>query len=179
MSHQSYEDLLFSDEELTQQDSAALHEHLQNCESCCQLALAWQEVESQLQLAPLAAPEPDFVNRWALHLEADQKKREKRQNLVMLVTTWGTAAILLVGLIFLAWPLLQSPKVVILTYLYQFIGLLSLANFVQGLLSALAEGISGGVQLVWIFLVVGVITLMGVLWVASLRYLTNPRRVNL
>jgi len=179
MSHQPYEGLLFSDEELTQQESAALHDHLQSCESCCQLLAAWQEVESQLKFTAVAAPEPDFVSRWALHLEADQIKREKRQNLIMLVTTWGTAAVLLVGLIFLAWPLLQSPKVVILTYLYQFIGLLSLANFVRGLLSALAEGTSGGVQLVWLFLVVGVITLMGVLWVASLRYLTIPRRVNL
>jgi hypothetical protein len=179
MSHQPFEDLLFSDGALNQRQESALHDHIQSCDSCYQLSLAWRETESQLQAAPVIAPRAGFVARWNARLELDQKRRQGRQNLIMLVSTWGAAAVLLVGLVYLAWPLIQSPKIVILTYLYQLIGLLSLANFVQGLLSALTQGYSGGLQYLWLVLVAGVITLMGVLWVVSIRYLTNPRRVTL
>lgn len=179
MSHQPYEDLLFSDEELAVQESTALREHLQECESCYQLSIAWGAVEIKLQESPLAAPEPHFVNRWRTRLEAERIKNQKRQNRIMLILTWGIAAIILAALVYLALPLFQSPKVVALTYLYQLINLVWVVNFVQGLFNVITNSVFGVFSFVWLGIAVGVMTLLSVLWVVSIRYLTSPRRVTL
>lgn len=179
MSHHPYEDLMFSDQELTKQDSLALHDHLQQCDQCYQLSVASQEIESLLEEAPMVEPEPGFVTRWQIRYEAEKKRSDMRQSRVMLISTWVAGLAVFAAILYLAWPMIQSPKIFLVTYLYQILSLFSLANLVQGFAAGLSSSLDYGIPWLAIVLVAGVITLLAVLWVVSLRVLTKPRRIKL
>ena len=177
MSHQFFEDLIFSTDELTIQESTMLHEHLEECSACTRLAQGLEAMEAQLMSTSMIAPAPHFVNRWEARLESETKHSIQKQNRTMILLTWGAALIFLSALIYLAWPLLETPKVVILTYLYQLLGVFSLVNTSQNLSTAVFDGLSGGIPIFWLILILGLLTEVGVICVVSFRYLTNPRRV--
>lgn len=177
MSHQFFEDLILSTDELTIQESTILQEHLEECSACARLAEDFNAIETQLRSASMIDPAPHFVNRWEARLETENKRSIQKQNRTMIFLTWGAAFIFLCALIYLAWPLLETPKVVILTYLYQLLGVFSLVNTSQNLSTAVFDGLSGGIPIFYLILIVGAFTEIGVIWVVSFRYLTNPRRV--
>lgn len=179
MNHQKYQDLLFSDQELSHQESVALQEHLQKCDSCYEFAVAWGEVENQLREAPMIAPQPLFTERWQATMEKEIVRNTRKQNRVMLGITWGAAALFLMALLVFGWPLLHSPKVLILAYLYQFIGTLSVVNVVWEVGSAFLQGILNGVSPIWLVVLASMVIELFVLWVVSIRYLSKPRRVTL
>ena len=177
MSHQHFEELIFREDELSTQEAGALQEHLEKCASCNQLALSNHAVETHLKTAAMIAPAPHFVNRWQARLENEYRRSINRQNRFMVILSWSAVFVFLGALLYLAWPMLQTPKVVVLTYLYQLLGIVSLVNETQNLTSGLFDGLSGGIPVIWLVLLVGVLTQIGVIWVVSYRYLTNPRRV--
>ncbi|MEA3441313.1 MAG: hypothetical protein U9R58_13630 [Chloroflexota bacterium] len=179
MNHKPYQEVIFSDRELTCDEADLLQDHILQCDDCYQLSTAWSAVEHELQTPQMVDPEPGFVARWQVRLEAEQKRRQNQQNLIMLSTTWGATAALLIAIVYLAIPLIQSSKVVLYTYLYQLLNLFSVVTFVQSLSSGLMDGLTSGIPWVAIVFAVGLITIMGVLWVVSLRVLTKSRSVTL
>ena len=177
MSHKPYEDLIFAEENLTDDECRDLQEHLQNCSACEKLMFAMQEINAELKNADMVDPEPHFVNRWQARFEADRRKRQTKQNRLMVTTTWGFALAAMVILVYIALPLFQAPKAIFFTYIYQLIGLVSVVNFMQDVSSTLLSGSYGDFPYMWLVLAAGIITEIGVLWIVSIRYLTNPRRV--
>ena len=183
MKHRPFEDWLFADDQmddiLPSRDTAALEEHLQSCSSCRDLAGAWRGVESQLRMAPSVAPRPGFASRWQARLEAEHKRLERRQSLAVLGFNLTGAALLFGSLALLALPALESPRVLLWAWLYQFLQLLSYVFVAQDLLSTLIKGLASGIPLVgWVFLA-GMICELAVLWVVSFRLLTKPRRITI
>ena len=96
---------------------------------------------------------------------------------MMLLGTWTITAAMLIAILVIAWPLLQSPKILLLAYLYQLIHVFGLINAVQDVVGALVEGFSTGIGFGLLVLSAGVFTALSVLWFISIRYLTNPRRL--
>ncbi len=178
MNHKIYEDWLVSDEELSPEDAATLREHLQHCESCSRLAVAWKQVDHQLADASLISPKSDFVARWRAYLEADQQKRLRRQNSLMLFGTWIITGVILIALLVVVWPVLQSPKMLLLAYLYQFVSLFKLFNLMQDMIAIMSQSLSVSFALGWLVLLSGVFSVLSVFWFISIRYLMSPRSLS-
>lgn len=177
MFHQPYEDWLFSEEPLTSQETAALQDHLQSCESCRLFSAAWRKVECELQMAPLLAPDPGFTSRWQARLESERQRMQLRQSLILLGFSIGGAALLLGSLGVLAWPLLKAPEIIFWALIQRIWELFSIAVTAQDTFSALLRTVPGVVSWVWWFIFAGCLCELGVLWIVSLRLLTNPRRI--
>jgi hypothetical protein len=178
MNHKIYEEWLVSNEELSPKDAATLREHLQYCESCSRLAIAWKEVDHRLADAPLVSPKSNFVDRWRVYLEADQQKRLRRQNSLMLFGTWTITGGILITLVVVAWPILRSPKILLLAYLYQFVSLFKLINLMQDMIAIMSRSLSVSNALGWLVLLTGVFSALSVFWFISIRYLMSPRRLS-
>ena len=133
MNHRQYEEWMFADLEqpednLTNQDNAALQVHLQDCESCRQLAVSWKEVDVQLRVASIVAPVAGFTQRWQVRLQVETRRKERRQTLALLGFSIAGAVVLIGSLLIMAWPMLRSPNVYFWTWLYQTLTLASVAN---------------------------------------------------
>jgi hypothetical protein len=183
MDHQVYEDWLFIDldkteKTLTPEQEASLQEHLETCESCRLLAAAWQEMESQLSIASMLAPESGFAQRWQTRLEADLERLHRKQSVTVLAFSVGGAILLFASLGLLALPALLNPDLVIWTWLYRVFNLVSYVFDFQEIFSALFRTATGIIPSgLWVILI-GLLSELGVLWVVSYRLLTNPRRIS-
>ncbi len=181
MNHRLYEEWLFayqdSEDELTPQQTTALREHLQGCEACRLLANAWQDLELRLQDVPLLAPEPGFTNRWEKRLQVERQRVQRRQ--VVITLAFILSGVLALGgtLVFLVWPWLQTPDVLLWTGLYRLYTFYAYLVTASGFLSGLFRTATGsGLSLIWMMVLAGMLSELGVLWVVSFRLLTNPRR---
>lgn len=178
MNHQQFEEWLFADQTLTPQEEAVLQEHLADCESCRLLAASWREVERDLRKAPVEAPVPGFTLRWQVRLEGQQRRLHRRQSVVLLGYSIAGVVLLLGSLVILLWPQLQSPEALLYTWLYQVASLVAYFSFAGVVLSSIFRTATNIVPLVWWILIAGILCELGVLWVVSVRMLTNPRRIS-
>ena len=177
MTHEIYETWLFSDAPLSPEDQVALQAHLQTCESCRHLAAAWPVVEADLRAAPLMEPRPGFSNRWLERLETERQRLQRRQALVALQFYIAGAFLLFGSLMILDWPALQSPGTLLLAWLSRMMVLFYFVGSTTNLLTSIVLAAVGQIPLLFWVLLVGITTELGVLWVVSLRLLTNPRRL--
>ncbi len=63
MSHQPFEDSIFTDYRSSEEDSK-LHEHLAGCEACSTLYQSLHSFESVVNIVGMQQPAAGFVNRW-------------------------------------------------------------------------------------------------------------------
>ena len=176
MEHRVFEDWLFTEDPLSPQEQEALREHLSECESCRTLSKAWQNVEAELRVAEITPPAAGFTARWQARLEADAQRMQRKQSLAILGLSMGGAALLLGSLLVLLWPVLQSPQVLFWTWIYRLMGLYTTLGTVQEFTSVLLRTMFGVIPLIWWVIIAGILSELGVLWVVSLRWLTNPQR---
>ncbi len=177
MNHQPFEDWLFAEEPLTPQDAASLQAHLDSCDDCRRLSGAWQAVNVELRQAPMAEPVTGFTSRWQERLEAERQRLHRRQGLFALGYFMVGAAILTASLLVLALPLMRSPDVLLWTWVYRLVNLVTAADVLGDLFRSLAQMAGGGLSVLAWVLFVGLASEIAVLWVVSIRWLTNPGRV--
>lgn len=176
MNHQPFEDWLFSEEPLAPQAAADLQAHLETCADCRRLANAWQSVNAELRQAPQVEPAAGFTSRWQDRLEADRQRLHRRQGFFALGYFVAGAVILTASLLVLALPLLRSPDVLIWTWVYRLVNLVTVADVLGDLFRGLANLAGGGLSVAAWVLFVGLVSEIAVLWVVSYRWLTNPGR---
>jgi len=181
MNHRIYEDWLFTSQDdpqaLTPEQDNALHEHIQDCESCRSLAIAWEQVENELLNEAMLAPEPGFSLRWQARLQADRLQKHQRQTTALLIfSSLGVTALLGVMLA-LAWPWLRTPGVFLWVGLYRLFTLFAYADAAEGFMATLLQTATGVIPFVAWVILAGVLSELAVLWGVSYRLLTNPRRI--
>jgi anti-sigma factor RsiW len=182
MNHRNFEDWYFSsqDPQSEKLDSDRLTElnlHLESCQSCQQLVTAWQDIDQAFQRSPDVLPETGFTNRWELRLEADRQRLQGRQVLLVLAFCLGAVVILSGSLFLLAWPWAKTPDLILWFWISRIFSVLSVAGGIRvsvGIILNTAASVipPGG----WILLV-GFASELAVLWLVSIRLLTNPRRI--
>jgi len=178
MNHKPAMDWLFDEPtELSQNQSQILQEHLAGCDSCQTLAESYRQVEYALHRSGQIGPEAGFTARWQERLQVSRQKAHRRQIVVSLALVLGGALALVGLLVYMAWPWLRSPNLLVWTWIYQWIMLLTYANSVREAVSPFARDVAGLTP--WFAWVIGfgIISEMAVLWVVSYKLLTNPRRV--
>jgi predicted anti-sigma-YlaC factor YlaD len=177
MSHYDYEAMIFAEEPLLPAASAELKEHLQGCEECRSLAVAWQGVQSDLGAAAVMEPETGFSSRWQERLIADRQRVHRKQITSIFGISLAGALLLSLALAILWLPVLDTPKVYLYAFLYQLLNLMVAADLMQGLVLGFLRSITSSVSLlVWVVLF-GVACQLGVLWLVSLRLATKTRSV--
>ena len=177
MNHQPFEDWLFEQEDLNEQQLAELSRHLQACETCRTLENALSKMETTLREQPALAPEAGFSGRWQKRLEVERQRAHRRQTISMLALCAGGAVGLLALLTALVWPWLRSPEALAWVGLYR---MLVVYSYIQGVGQTFGDmflSLAGATSLVvWVF-AFGLFSELSMLWVVSYRLLTNPRRI--
>lgn len=182
MNHIPYEDWLLDDpaqsgQYLSEAEKIELDAHLSECPACRGLSSALRQVENQLHRAEAVSPAEGFNLRWLAHLESSRVRIHRKQSIAMFGVSVGLALGMIVYLIYMAWPLLRTPTVLLWASLYQAIRVLSLANLTREFVANLT--VTANISIppsLWV-LAVGIVCQVCVLWLVSYRYLTNPRRV--
>lgn len=137
--HLHIENLILADRSLNPEEHQALETHLEACESCRALASNWREVEQALSQASVVLPKAGFTARWHIHQVADTLRRNRRQNLMIMVFSIGGASLLLTVLFLLVYPLLRDPLPLLLVFGYQLAALFSTASATGSALGTLVR----------------------------------------
>lgn len=174
--HQPFEDWVLADQTLSQDETLALNEHLESCESCRSLSTAWPEVESQLRQEGQVAPQPGFTARWQSRLAVSRRHQQRRQTLAVMLFSVGGAVALMILLGVVLLPVLQSPRPILLALAYQVT--MTFAGYAATIevFGTLARAFIG---LIPPSLWVGIGTAIGalaVVWIVALRKLTSHGR---
>lgn len=177
MNHKPYEDLIFSSDALTSTERAALQGHLDFCEDCRSLFHAWEHVVMEIHAAPIVEPILGFSKRWQHRLEADIARQKRRQSLLILAFSILGAGLLFGALALLALPLTGSPLAFVIAWISRGWMLLSTVTVLQDMLAVIFKALVNSVSPLWLVLLLGICSLMAVLWATSLRMLMLPRRV--
>lgn len=171
-------DWLFEDpDELSQTQSNLLQEHLAGCASCQELAEFYRQLTTTFKKSEQVGPEAGFASRWQLRLQASRAQAHRRQILATLAFVSGGILVLIGLLVSIAWPWLRSPDLLLWTWIYQMITLVTYVNALREVVVPALWELTDLMPLAaWVF-GFGLLSEMAVLWVVSYRLLTNPRRV--
>jgi len=178
MNHKPAIDWLFEDPvELSQAQANVLQDHLADCESCQELAESYRQLTTVLKKSEQLGPEAGFASRWQVKLQASRAKAHRRQVMAALAFVSGGTLVLIGLLVFIAWPWLRSPDLLLWTWIYQMITLFTYANALREVVVPAIWELADLMPLAaWVF-GFDLLSEMAVLWVVSYRLLTNPRRV--
>ena len=175
MNHQPFRDWLLSEEKLSAQQSHGLQEHLQSCDSCKQIEAAWMEVESTFHKIPQVSPEPGFTTRWQAHLADYQLRKQQRGGWVTIGFAFLIVSSLVGLLITQLWSLIQAPGPYLVVWFNRLLSFVSIFFTFQNFI----RSFSGNVPIytfLGLFFLVGMVSFMSVLWLATYRRLSMERR---
>jgi hypothetical protein len=174
--HQPFEDWLLSEQALAAEQDVALKVHLETCEQCSQLSTAWREVRHEISSASTVSPLPGFTARFRANLEAQRARREYAQTLLFLSVCMLGAALLLIALGILAWPVVRSPYPLLLAIGYEVASVFTMTSTALSLGGTLFRTIGGIVPpILWVLLVVIAGSMLAV-WIFVFRRFAFARR---
>lgn len=169
MDHRQYEAWLLSEEPLTENQSQSLKNHLSTCDACSALEIAWREVNDRFERSVTLAPEPGFVGRWEVRLEADLAKRHRRQSWVIIGLNVFMAVILFILLAAQVFPILQSPSSLIIQATQGLGDLLSFVNIIEKVFASLFRVLPGIIPFTWWVAILASFGGLLALWIATIK----------
>jgi hypothetical protein len=175
MNHQPFREWLVSEEQLSVEQTQALQDHLRACESCNQIESAWNELEVVIQKSPQFEPASGFTHRWQVHLDEYQAHRQEQRGWLTISVTSLIVTGLLVLLIIQLWSLVQAPGPYLAVWLNRLIDVVSIYFTLQNIASSYSWNIPI-YTFIGMFFVVGMISFMSVLWLATYRKFSMARR---
>jgi hypothetical protein len=182
MNHRNFEDwfLVSQDpqsEKLDPEHLAELSIHLESCQSCQHIVIAWREVDQAFQRSPVVLPETGFTSRWQKRLEADRQRVHAKQGLFVLAFCLGAVVLLTGALFLLALPWTRTPDLVAWFWISRVFSIVSIAGGIRESVGIIVNTVSGVIPLGGWILLVGLASELAVLWLVSIRLLTKPRRI--
>jgi hypothetical protein len=175
MNHQPFREWLLSEEHLSVEQTQALQDHLASCESCSQIESDWNELEVVIQKSPQIEPAPGFTRRWQVNLVEYQSVQQKRRGWLTIGVTSLIVTSLLVLLITQLWSLLQAPGPYLAVWLNRIVGVVSIYYTIRNISSSFSWNIPV-YTFIGLFFLVGMISFMSVLWLATYRKFSMARR---
>jgi hypothetical protein len=175
MNHQPFRDWLLSEEKLSADQIQQMQEHLQSCESCRQTEVAWLEVESAFHKIPQAQPAPGFTNRWQTHLAEYKERKQKRTGWI----TIGFTIVIIISLLSILttqlWSLIQTPGPYLAEWFTRIFSLVAIYLTVQDMFRSFSGSIP--IYFTGMIFLVGIVSFISVLWLATYRKLSLARRI--
>ncbi|OGO62912.1 MAG: hypothetical protein A2029_09100 [Chloroflexi bacterium RBG_19FT_COMBO_47_9] len=176
MNHQPFRDWLLSEEKLSAEQIREMQEHVRSCESCRQTESAWTQVESAFRAIPQAQPAPGFTSRWQAHLAEYLAHKQKRRGWMMISLNVVITISLLILVITQLWSLVQAPGPYLVAWFTRLFSLVTIYLTLQDMFRSLPGSIPL-LSFLGMFLLVGIISFMSVLWLATYRKLSFARRI--
>jgi hypothetical protein len=176
MNHQPFREWLLSDDYLTVEQTIALKDHINTCESCRHIDSAWKELESAMQKVQQVDPASGFTTRWRIHLNDYQHHQKQRRGWMTIGFTSIIVISLLIILITQIWSLVQSPSSYLVIWLTRLVSLVTIYYTLQNMITSYT-GIIGIYTFVGLFFLIGIISFMSVLWLTAYRKLSMARRL--
>jgi len=177
MNHQPFENWLLSEEPLSDEQSKELLEHLDTCETCCQIDTGWNGVQDLFHTVPEIAPAPGFTMRWQTRLAEQRRKHQQRQSWFFLAATSGIALALLAALGLGVTGLVIEPEQVLIFVVYRLTMLLITVQAAEQFMSSALSSIAGAVPFAVLIGLSGLATMLSVLWFVLVKQLITQRRI--
>ena len=108
MIHEPYENWILSETELTIEEKAALHNHLQECSQCWKLGNNWRNIRSQFSIVSMSAPADGFSQRWKASADA-RRELKMRNQLIRLFLLMGGMAFVSILTLAIQFVIVGSP----------------------------------------------------------------------
>ncbi|MFZ2095206.1 MAG: hypothetical protein WAV05_01085 [Anaerolineales bacterium] len=175
MNHQPFREWLLSEQQLTLEQTKLLQDHLSSCDSCSRLENSWKEIEDVIHKIPPAEPVSGFTGRWQSHLAEYQLLRQKRRGWFIISGTAVFVISLLSILISQIWSLVQTPGPYLAMWFERLVGIISMYYSLRNIVSSYSLPTPLVTFTIVIFLV-GMISFMSVLWLATYRKFSLARR---
>ncbi len=142
MNHRFFEERLFADGPLADEEQNILENHLQTCERCRALRAAWQETQIELQLAQWVAPRQGFSQRWRERYQREINLAQQRRAFVVFLGTSAAAAFFALPFIALLTSPAQPVWLKVVVALYNLSALLPIMEGILTFLLTVFRGIS-------------------------------------
>jgi anti-sigma factor RsiW len=167
MSHQPFETWLFDEASLSGDQVQALQAHLQECQQCRQLQKASKDLDTTLQAAPMASPQPGFSQRWRASLTERRAKQQVLQ-IKRLFIGFLVAALITLLMLVAAFFLTDSPVNLMVSIFEGATNLIIRGNQIQHVIVPWLETVPLIIPLAaWVTLSSG-LSLLSLLWIYSL-----------
>jgi hypothetical protein len=177
MNHQPFENWLLSEEPLTKEQSKALQEHLDTCETCSQIDTAWNGVQNLMRTVPEMAPVPGFSVRWQKRLAEQRRKQQQRQSWIFLAISGGIAFTLMAAIGVGILSIFSQPEQFLIYVVYRLTTFFIAAEATREFLSSLTKPLAGAMPFaIWIGLS-GLAAMLSAMWFVLFKRLTTQRRV--
>lgn len=97
MSHQPFEDWLFSGEPLEKQQEQSLQDHLKQCEQCQAISIALDQVNDVFLSSPSPEPAQGFTQRWFERLSITREQHQIRRTWTIILALFSAATIITIA----------------------------------------------------------------------------------
>jgi predicted anti-sigma-YlaC factor YlaD len=167
MNHQPYENWIFAESDLSDEQLQELETHLNTCTECQQIRLDLRAASGLLQTAPMAAPVPGFAGRWQASLAERRALHQRQQTRRLLLALVGTALLLL---LLLALHILatSTPVQWVVAGFQTTFSLFSTWNRIQDILLGLIGFIPPVVPIALWVMFTGGLSVLTLVWIISL-----------
>jgi len=166
MSHQPYDNWLYDEAKLSNEQASALQTHLQECRQCSEQYQAWKAVNAQFRSVTVESPQAGFSQRWRASLgerRLRQQARQIRQFFLILMT----AALFTLLMLVITLLTTTSPLNLLVSVYQSLIRLVIEGNHIQHVFLPLLGSLPPVISIaVWIILS-SVLGLLSILWIGS------------
>jgi predicted anti-sigma-YlaC factor YlaD len=176
MNHQYFKEWLITDEPLTLEQTQKLEEHLKECNACQQLQTAWLEVQHYISVTPDVDPLPGFTSRWEERITRQHRHAQKRLTWIVFATLAGIAFLVTILLSLHVTEFIRSPQQITLVFLSRFAVLISYLTITKDYLNFVSTYIPK-ISLPVIVFTSGLMTLLCVLWLATMKQISSAWRI--
>lgn len=175
MNHQPFRGWLFSEDELTVEQAQALRDHLDGCEACRQVESSWKEVEAVMDRSTQLMPAPGFVGRWQIRLVEHQQHQQRMRGWYLIGATSLVVISLFVLVVLQLQSLLTAPDTFLAAIFDRLMQVLSIFFTIRNMVGSIPLP-SPIYSLLGMVFLVGIISFMSVLWLATYRKISLARR---
>jgi hypothetical protein len=166
MSHQPYDNWLYDEAELSNEQAHALQVHLQECRQCSEQYQAWKAVNAQFRSVQVESPLSGFSQRWRASLAERRLRQQARQIRQFFLVLLGAALFTLLLLV-ITLLVTTSPLNLLVSAYQSLIRLVIQGNHIQHVFLPLLGSLPPVIPIAAWIILSSIMGLLSILWVGS------------
>ncbi|MQC26586.1 MAG: hypothetical protein DWG76_03940 [Chloroflexi bacterium] len=143
MKPQQFDDMIFSDEKLSEEEKRALEAHMKTNPELLRLYKSWGNLKPRLAESEMLAPRPGFTRRWQTRWAHEQAQATRRRAILAASLFGGLALLILAIYIQPSLPSLDETKNIFVSFLNQVAAWLALLRISTDVANSLLGKLPG------------------------------------